>query len=117
MGSKAAEVLVTVCLITYHRIEGVDHLIGKHAWHTANGKPKERGNDTIAQVLGEGFEGCRADFLGREFGGVAPHDTSHLLASFIKRTVNSQEGLAHLTNKGGASEAKEDDERGKKGGE
>ena len=109
-GSKAAEVTIAVGLVANHGIEGVDHLVGQHARYTTNGKPKEWSNDPIAQVLSEGFQGCRTNLLGRELGGVAPHNASHLLASLFKGTVNRQEGLTHLTNEGGASKTPEDDE-------
>ena len=64
MGSPAAEVFIALRLIADHRVKGVHHLIGQHAWDAKDGEPEEGSNDTVAQVLGKGFEGSSTYLLG-----------------------------------------------------
>ena len=102
MGSPAAKIFVSISLVANHRVQGVHHLVGQHAWNTQQGIPEKRGNHTVAQILGQRLEGCRAHLLGREFRSIASHDASHLFATFVQAPVKSKEHLSDLANQRGA---------------
>ena len=85
---NAAELPVAFGAVAYHGVEGVDHLVCHHAWHTEHGEPEEWRYDAVAEVLGQGLESCGADLLRRELTCVAPNDAGHLLAPFVERTID-----------------------------
>ena len=101
----ASEVLVSLRLVAYHRVEGVHHLICQHAGSAEQGEPEERGYHTVAQVLCERLKGCSAHFLGRESRRVAAYDAGHLCPSFLQRPVESREHRPHLANQGRSRKA------------
>lgn len=107
MRCPAAEVLVAGCLVAYHRIEGVDELIGEHAGGTEEHIPEHRSHDTVAEVLGEGLKGCRAHLLGIELRSVTTYDACHLTATVGDAAVNGLEDHAHLLAEGVTGEAEE----------
>ena len=107
----ASEVLIAFRTVAYHRVERVHHLVGHHAWHTSHCQPEQRGYHSVAQILGQCLQGSCTNLLCRQFRGVAPHDSSHLPASVVYRTVNGMEHLTNLTNQRGTGQTTENQQR------
>ena len=114
-GGKTAEVLVAWGAVGYHGVEGVYHFVGEHTGSAEEGEPEEGGDDTVAEVLGEGFEGGGADFLGGEGGGVATDDAGDLTTAGFEGVVEGKEDLADFADEGCAGEAVEDEDEVEEG--
>ena len=114
-GGEAAKVLIAGGAVGYHGVEGIYHLVGEHAGSAEESEPKEGGNDAVAEVFGEGFEGSGADFLGGEGGGVATDDAGDLTTAGFKGVVEGKEDLADFADEGCAGEAVEDEDEVEEG--
>lgn len=58
-----------------HRIERVDRFVGHRAGYAPRREPEQRGDDTIAGALSEGFNDGARNLRFVEMGGIAADDT------------------------------------------
>lgn len=77
-GGKAAKFPETIVFISHHGIEGVNHFVAHHERSSSQGKVKDGGNDTVAQVLCQGFQGGDPDLRGGKVLGIPPDNPTEL---------------------------------------
>lgn len=74
----AAKFPVAFRLVSNHGVERINHFVCHHSGKPEQEKPEHRGDDPVAQVLGERFQCGRADFLRGEAGGVPSDNPADL---------------------------------------
>lgn len=106
----SAELEIALGVIAYHRVEGIDHLVGEHTGDTEQHIVEQRGYHPVREVFGQCLEGGGAHLAVGEGSGVAPYDASHLTAPLVERAVGGFEHHAYLAAQGRPGEAIEYDD-------
>ena len=69
--------MVALILVSHHRIQGIDHLVGQRHGGTAQGRKKKRGDDAVDHVFSHRLERRPADAGVIQPTDITPDDMGH----------------------------------------
>src|SRR5690554_98783 len=80
-GGGAPKEAVAIAFVAQHRIEGVHHFVAPHEGESTHQVVKQRGNNAITQIFGQGFQGGCSDLVFVEATCVSTHNHGELAAT------------------------------------
>ena len=93
------ELAETFIPVTYHRVQGIHHLVSHHGWKAPDSIIKQRRHHPVAQVLRHGLQYGSINLFGSQFRRIAPHNPRQPLPACLQSLLpQSPDNLPALLN-------------------